>query len=62
METEDYWERYRTPAQIRAKGALTNLGDGVPIRAHGIDTWPSPSSRLLPGKRAQGAGASASGE
>jgi mannose-6-phosphate isomerase-like protein (cupin superfamily) len=44
MESEDYWERYRTPAQIRAKGAVTNLGDGVPIRAHGIDTrliaWP----------------------
>jgi hypothetical protein len=38
METEDYWERYRTPAEIRVIGALTNLGDGVPIRAHGIDT------------------------
>jgi hypothetical protein len=45
METEDYWERYRRPSQIRAKGALTNLGDGVPILGSCRFSVPSPRSR-----------------
>lgn len=40
MELEDYWERYRTHTQIRQSGAISNLGDGIPITTHGIDTRP----------------------
>jgi mannose-6-phosphate isomerase-like protein (cupin superfamily) len=40
MEIQDYWERYRTHAQVRQSGALSNLGDGIPITTHGIDTRP----------------------
>lgn len=40
MELESYWERYRTHRQIRQEGALSNLGDGIPITTHGIDTRP----------------------
>jgi mannose-6-phosphate isomerase-like protein (cupin superfamily) len=44
MELESYWERYLTHTQIQQNGALTNLGDGIPITTHGIDTrliaWP----------------------
>jgi gentisate 1,2-dioxygenase len=40
VEREDYWERYRTHTQIRQGGALSNLGDGIPITTHGIDTRP----------------------
>src|SRR5262245_18540276 len=40
MEIETYWERYLTHTQIRQNGALTNLGDGIPITTHGIDTRP----------------------
>jgi gentisate 1,2-dioxygenase len=35
-----YWERYLTHDQIRQNGALTNLGDGIPIMTHGVDTRP----------------------
>jgi hypothetical protein len=45
MESEDSWERYRRPSQIRAKGALTNLGDGVPILGSYRFSVPSPRSR-----------------
>ncbi len=40
MELEDYWERYLTHTEIRQFGALSNLGDGIPITTHGIDTRP----------------------
>ena len=44
MEIEDYWERYRTHTEIQKNGAVTNLGDGIAITTHGIDTrliaWP----------------------
>ena len=44
METESYWERYRTYDQIKRSGAMTNLADGIAITTHGIDTrliaWP----------------------
>ena len=40
MELESYWERYCTHTQIQQNGAMTNLGDGIPITAHGIDTRP----------------------
>jgi gentisate 1,2-dioxygenase len=40
MEREDYWERYRTHTQIQQNGALSNLGDGIPITTHGINTRP----------------------
>jgi hypothetical protein len=42
MELESYWERYRTHTQIQQNGAVTNLGDGIPITTHGIDTCRSP--------------------
>ena len=31
MELEKYWERYLTHTQIQQNGALSNLGDGIPI-------------------------------
>ncbi|HEX8691639.1 MAG TPA: cupin domain-containing protein [Longimicrobium sp.] len=40
MELESYWERYRTHTQIKQSGALSNLGDGISITTHGIDTRP----------------------
>lgn len=44
LEIQDYWERYRTHTQIRQNGAVSNLGDGIAITTHGIDTrliaWP----------------------
>jgi len=40
MELESYWERYLTHTQIQHNGALSNLGDGIPITTHGIDTRP----------------------
>lgn len=40
MELEDYWERYRTHTQIRQGGALSNLGDGIPITTQGVNTRP----------------------
>lgn len=44
MEIEDYWERYRTHTEIQKNGAVTNLGDGIAITTHGINTrliaWP----------------------
>jgi quercetin dioxygenase-like cupin family protein len=40
MELESYWERYLTHTQIQQNGALSNLGDGIPMTIHGIDTRP----------------------
>jgi mannose-6-phosphate isomerase-like protein (cupin superfamily) len=40
MELESYWERYLTHTQIQQNGALSNLGDGIPITTHGINTRP----------------------
>lgn len=40
MERPEYWEGYRTHTQIRENGALSNLGDGISITTHGIDTRP----------------------
>ena len=40
MELEGYWERYLTHTRIQQNGALSNLGDGIPITTHGIDTRP----------------------
>ncbi|MEA2604847.1 MAG: hypothetical protein QOF89_5839 [Acidobacteriota bacterium] len=40
MELEGYWERYLTHTQIQQNGALSNLGDGIPITTHGINTRP----------------------
>ncbi|MBW8875815.1 MAG: cupin domain-containing protein [Acidobacteria bacterium] len=40
MELESYRERYLTHTQIQQNGALSNLGDGIPITTHGIDTRP----------------------
>lgn len=40
MELESYWERYLTHTQIQQNGALSNLGDGISITTHGIDTRP----------------------
>jgi mannose-6-phosphate isomerase-like protein (cupin superfamily) len=40
MELESYWERYLTHTQIQQNGAVSNLGDGIPITTHGIDTRP----------------------
>src|SRR5687768_1275908 len=40
MELEPYWERYRTHTQIRQNGAMSNLGDGIPITTHKIGARP----------------------
>jgi quercetin dioxygenase-like cupin family protein len=40
MELESYWERYLPHTQIQQNGAVSNLGDGIPITTHGVDTRP----------------------